>query len=306
MITSGDQKQNTHTGKVVSHVPGHDIIDCQNCGFLHVSPLPTEAELTKLYQQDFYQSEKPEYIAASEQDGAWHDIEYGLRLDLAHEHLGHAGKVLDIGCGPGNFLQVARKQGWDAYGIEPSSVAADHAKSLGLDVQTGFFPDDFNHEAGSFDFIHMSEVLEHVPSPTEVIQAAKQLLRPDGVLTISVPNDFSPLQMAAAKAVSADQWWVVPDHHLNYFTMDSLEKILRAQCLTCIDRTTNFPMELFLLMGQDYTADPAIGKQCHQLRKKFDQNLNQIDKDLLKKFYRHLAGINMGRLAIITAQNGSE
>ena len=65
-------------------------------------------------------------------------------------------------------------------------------------------------------------------------------------------------------------WWIAPPHHLNYFDFDSLEALLVRLGLRPVERLTSFPMEAFLLMGDDYVADPALGRACHAKRMNFD------------------------------------
>ena len=69
-------------------------------------------------------------------------------------------------------------------------------------------------------------MLEHVPYSTETLLLAREMLEPGGVLCVNVPNDFSPLQVAARVASGLPEWWVSPKRHLNYFDFDSLSDLL--------------------------------------------------------------------------------
>lgn len=291
-----------HKGTVVQSCDGVDVIACQACGFRHVVPLPEPADLKEFYEETFYQDEKSRYLSEAEEDFEWKQVEFQSRFDAAYAHLGgKPGRVLDIGCGPGDFLKVAESLGWDGVGIEPSPVAARYAGERGMTVTNAFFNADTAASLGTFDFIHMSEVLEHVGEPLSLISIAKTLLRPGGLLCVSVPNDFSPIQKAVVDTFEKPAWWVVPDHHLNYFDFDSLERLLANAGLNIVEKTTNFPMELFLLMGQDYTQDPSLGRQMHQWRKNLDINLAKADQTLPRTLYSALAKAGFGRLAIVFA-----
>ncbi len=285
------------------------IIDCAVCGYKHVKNMPSPEQLRKLYEEEFYQNDKQEYLKSSQEDTAWRNVEFEQRYKIIEERLGkksksHAQlKVLDIGSGPGDFLVCGMKAGWDCVGIEPSLAAAQFAKDRGLKIINGFFDADITDTLGLFDFVHMSEVLEHVPNPIQILELAKKLLRPNGILCVSVPNDFSAIQKALIKTNAYKPWWVVPEHHLNYFNFDTVAKLLEKTGLSVFEKTTNFPMELFLLMGQNYTEDPSLGKKMHIQRKEFDLNLSQHAPELQKAFYNSLANVGMGRLAIVFAQN---
>ncbi|MBV1901683.1 MAG: class I SAM-dependent methyltransferase, partial [Kordiimonadaceae bacterium] len=143
-----------------------------------------------------------------------------------------------------------------------------------------------------------SEVLEHVPNPAQILAWAWQLLEPGGVLCLSVPNDYNPMQKCLVDGAGHNPWWVVPDHHLNYFNFASLEKLLVRQGYEALQQTTNFPMELFLLMGQNYTQDETLGRKLHGWRKNFDVAIQGQDPQLLEDIYSGLAKAGVGRLVI--------
>ncbi len=94
------------------------------------------------------------------------------------------GKILDIGAGVGDFLQVCKNNGWQTTGIEPSDKAREIAKSKGV----AFVESTSVLENNSFDIITMWHVLEHVPNLEHQISELKRLLKPSGTLLIAVPN----------------------------------------------------------------------------------------------------------------------
>ncbi len=293
-----------HEGHALTAYDGGHVINCERCGFSHIVPLPSKADQRKFYAEEFYQKERTSYIEASTEDSQWLALGFTDRLNIAEKALpaDSQKRVLDIGCGPGDFLVAAKDNGWTVTGVEPSPIAASHAASRGVHVINDFFTSELAATMDKYDFIHLSEVLEHIENPIETLVIAMTLLADGGVLAISVPNDFNPLQQAVVKGRSDAPWWVVPDHHVNYFNFESLEKIVTAQGLVCFERLTNFPMEMFLLMGDDYTADPKLGKICHNKRKSFDLTLAENDAEARINLYKALAQAGLGRLAIIFAQ----
>jgi len=119
---------------------------------------------------------------------------------------------------------------------------------------------------------------------------------------INVPNDFSPLQIAGRAAVGAGEWWIAPPHHLNYFDFATLSNLLERLEFDIAERMTSFPMEAFLLMGDNYRADPAVGRASHAKRKKFDLSLEAAGlKETRRAFYRALAETGIGREAVVIA-----
>lgn len=293
-----------HEGKLIYSDADGDVIDCKQCGFKHMVPLPSYEQLKTFYEEEFYQAEKEDYLQKSVDERLWLDFEFGDRLARAEQTLGSSPTrtVLDIGTGPGGFLQVAKARNWVGLGIEPSDHAAGFARQSGLDVRTGFFDEKTAADMGQFDLVHMSEVLEHVPEPKKLLDLAITKIKPGGMIVVSVPNDFNPLQEAVVQQDGADRWWVVPDHHLNYFDFDSLEGLLQQAGLDVVNRSTNFPMEMFLLMGENYRGVPEVGKQCHAKRMTFDISLGQQKPDARRALYESLASAGLGRLAIVYAQ----
>jgi SAM-dependent methyltransferase len=296
-------RDGAHNGPRIAHAKNHDIIDCFACGFRHVLPLPDAASLEQEYREKYYADEKPNFIAHAGEDQDWFELAQNDRLAIFERLLGaDRRRLLDIGCGPGFFLKTAIARGWDAHGIEPSRQAAAHARTLGANITEGFFNAQSAPALGRFDVVNLTNVLEHVPDAAATLKRAASLLAPGGLLCAGVPNDFSPLQIAARGAVDVGEWWLAPPHHLNYFDFDSLEAALTRLGLTLAERTTSFPMEAFLMMGDNYVGDPALGRACHGKRKNFDQAFEKAGLTHLRRdFYKSLARLGMGREAVVIA-----
>jgi SAM-dependent methyltransferase len=106
-------------------------------------------------------------------------------------HYQGEGKLLDVGCGGGSHLYRFRNWGWKTFGVEPSEKGVKLAKELGLNVFHGeltdaCFPDDF------FDVIQLKDVLEHLVKPHMAMNEIKRILKPDGVVYITMPNTRGP------------------------------------------------------------------------------------------------------------------
>ena len=102
-----------------------------------------------------------------------------------------AGRLLDVGCGPGLLLDEARTAGYDVVGVELSREAAQHARdALGLDVHEVAL-EDFDDAVG-FDVVVLADVIEHVDDPVGAIARCADLLRPGGVCASSRPTRRRP------------------------------------------------------------------------------------------------------------------
>lgn len=295
-----------HEGPVIDRANGHDIIECIPCGFRHVVPLPGAETLAGLYRETYYADTKPSYLVHAREDAAWSALADADRLAAMEDLLAGEAKaplrLIEIGSGPGFFLAEAMRRGWNAIGFEPSAQAAAHARSLGATVREEFFTAAAAHDWGAVDAIHLNNVLEHVPDPARILSEAVACLGPNGVLCVSVPNDYNGLQRAV-RAAGTRPWWLAPPHHLNYFSFVSLERLLRRIGAEPQQRLTSFPMELFLLMGDDYVDDPSLGRACHKRRVRSDQTLEALDEgETRRRLYRALAEAGLGRDATVIAR----
>jgi SAM-dependent methyltransferase len=288
---------------VIATVDGYDVIECRACGFRHIDPLFTDAELKKFYEQEFYESERPDYCTRMEADKEWWMLRYHHYFGLLEAHApasdNNRRRILDIGSGPGYFLEAGRDRGWQVLGFEPSRIAADYTSARGLKVVNGFFTAAAAKEHGPFDAISLSMVLEHVRDPIGLIEEARSLLVPGGLLLLITPNDFNPLQMTLWKQLGFAPWWVNPKHHLNYFDTEAAGRFLKARRFDILHRENSYPLENFLLAGRNYIGNPALGRECHNERKTFETTLFRHDSARLKALAASWAAQGIGRECII-------
>ena len=110
-------------------------------------------------------------------------------LERARELTGEKGRVLDIGTGRGELLKMAREQGWECIGIEPSYSFAQYAASFsGAEVRNEPI-EQCNFPSSSFDVVILAAVLEHLYNPDATIKEIARILRPGGVVFVDVPNE---------------------------------------------------------------------------------------------------------------------
>ena len=300
---NSETEWNGHAGRIDGHANGMDIIACRACGFRHAVPLPDAAALAAEYAENYYNDAKPTYLEDARADQEWAKLVQHDRLDAITRVRGGApGVLVEIGSGPGFFLEEAVAKGWTAMGVEPSRRAAAFAEARGMTVYNGTIADAVAHGLPQADAVAATNVLEHLADPAGTLILAHGLLKPGGVLCLTIPNDFSPMQLAARDAKGQAPWWVAPPHHLNYFDFDSLEALVTRLGFTPVERLSSFPMEAFLMMGDDYVADPVLGRACHAKRKSFDLAFEAAGLgDTRRRFYGALASAGLGREATIVA-----
>lgn len=288
-------------------------------GHLEVWPRPSGESQRALYGGKFYEEDKSSYLADVERDRAYWDAIWTIRRNMIESALSGADaespssrrRILDVGASGGFLLDHFQQAGWSGYGIEPSGHAVRHARArFGLELFCGELLDYGTGSApgpeSGFDAIHCAQVLEHVLEPDACVARMAELLRPGGVAFIEVPNDFNFLQETARATQGKNAWWVAPDHHLNYFDATSLAALLARHGLVEVDRVASFPIEMFLLMGEDYVGHPEVGRACHARRMAFERALIESGRiDELARLYRALAQAGVGRTCGILARRAS-
>lgn len=295
------RKWQNHVGKVCDTVKGFEVIDCHHCGFKHLVPIPTAEELEQIYRHEYYSVEKPLYLERHREDLPWWNQVYDERYDLFEELLPDGvHRILDVGSGPGFFLLRGKERGWQTLGIEPSTQSAAHSRGMGLEIVEEFLDPQTAPRLGAFDVVHLSQVLEHIPNPVALLSLVQGLIRPAGLLCIIVPNDYNPVQQALRDACGYAPWWVAPPHHINFFDFDSLSGLMARCGFEVVHRDTTFPIDLFLLMGDNYVGDDALGRVCHGRRKALEMNLARAGMRALKQqLYQALAGLGLGREVVL-------
>lgn len=130
-----------------------------------------------------------------------------------------AGRILDVGCANGDFLKVARDRGWQVLGADPSAARAQ-VEAAGIEL-VGTTAQDAKVEDGSLDAVTFWDVLEHVTDPVADLARAVELLKPNGVLALTVPDSANFLAR-----VSGRRWfgYKTAGEHLQFFTGPSLVK----------------------------------------------------------------------------------
>ncbi|MCX6296856.1 MAG: class I SAM-dependent methyltransferase [Bacteroidetes bacterium] len=199
-----------------------NIVECESCGFKFTNPRPNESDLGQYYKSEEYVSHsntKKGFINSVYQTVR----KYTLlkKLQLVSKHF-KTGKILDIGCGTGEFLNTCKNAKWETFGIEPDDDARNMAiKNYGLDIRK---ESDLSGLAdSSFDVISMWHVLEHVPNLNERVEELKRLIKPTGMIIIAVPNCES------LDAKSYKELWAAYDvpRHLYHFIPKDIETLFQ-------------------------------------------------------------------------------
>lgn len=279
-------------------------------GFLRVNPLPSKGDLAAFYSSDYYQNPHGTYSEAySQVEVAHKKIRCSFLFRVATETLRESGKFLDVGCGEGYFLDAFSAQGWDVLGLDFSSfgITRFNPHLLRHFVEGDIYDscESLKEKHEKFDCVNLGNVLEHVLDPLGLLKSLNELLTENGILVITVPNDFSELQLFLENMGDiARRYWVnVPDH-LNYFTYESLWSLVSEAGLVPLEVFADFPIEWFLANeSSNYEKNSEVGKSAHSARVKLDSFItNRDDFTSVKNFWSALAHIGQGRTVTLLSK----
>jgi 2-polyprenyl-3-methyl-5-hydroxy-6-metoxy-1,4-benzoquinol methylase len=272
-------------------------------GFYQISPTPSLSEVTEFYANEFYSNEYKYFNDSSFEvqikdreflEGKWSDM-YDNFIEIK-KNIKAKTKLLDVGCGWAQALLFFKKKGLDCYGFDPAIEAVNYGIKKGLTIRHAGLEGMDVFEKEKFDIITLFNVLEHLANPEKALKEIKKIMMPNGILVIDVPNEFNAFQLAGRDTHSLKDWWVGPPNHLNYFSKDSLKKLLESLSFKVKICEASFPLEMFLLFGENYVENKNLGSICHRKRVTFETNLRKHKKKkVLKNFYRALAELNLGR-----------
>lgn len=201
---------------------GFDFVKCRHCGLLHVNP-----QLKAGVQDQIYRASKTAdhwiLLQKKQKEQAWNAEKKFMPAlrELARLRPEH-GKLLDVGCSIGQFLDLARADGWQAEGVELNSDACAVARSeYGLTVHNTKL-EDVGFPAASFDVITLWGIFEHLTDPNGMLRTIRGLLKPGGHVLFFVPNGHSLIVRMTREHNST----VSGRAHLWYFSPDTMTKIL--------------------------------------------------------------------------------
>ncbi|MCB0754155.1 MAG: class I SAM-dependent methyltransferase [Flavobacteriales bacterium] len=201
---------------------------CGSCGFVFCQPIPTQNELNAVYEgygRNDYLSELT--IQAYE------------RVLDTFEPYRKTNKLIDVGCGIGYFLEVAKRRGWEIYGTEFTEEAVKICEKKGASMQLGVL-NPSNYEAESFDVVCSFEVIEHINNPLEELGNFNKLLRKGGLVYCTTPN-FNAVERYQLGA----DWNVLGyPEHLSYYNPKTLK---------CVFSETGFKTKKVLATGVSIT-----------------------------------------------------
>lgn len=195
--------------KPVQGFEKHHLVKCGACSFVFCKPLPSKEELDEVYEG----YGRNDYLSDL-------TIQAYERILDTFEPYRKTNKLIDVGCGIGYFLEVAKKRGWEVYGTEFTEEAVNICEKKGASMQLGVL-NPSNYEAESFDVVCSFEVIEHINNPREELDNFHKLLRKGGLVYCTTPN-FNALER---HQLGADWNVTTYPEHLSYYTPKTLKRV---------------------------------------------------------------------------------
>lgn len=192
----------------------HHLVSCAACSHVFSNAIPSQEELNAFYNSDY---DRTTYFSPVTEK------RYNELLD-GFEKYRTTGKILDIGCGYGFFLETARKRGWQVYGTEVSDEACQICREKGIEMHCGKF-EESELETESFDIVVSFEVIEHLQNPVEIVQGIHKVLRKGGLCYVTTPNYNAYLRYKLKAKYDVIDY----PNHLSYFTSKTLKQLFETE-----------------------------------------------------------------------------
>ena len=205
------------------------LVQCASCNFVYTNPRPNEKQIGKYYQS-------ANYISHTDTNkGIINKVYHLVRKKTVADkvklvnRLHEKGKLLDIGCGTGVFLEHCKKQGWQTKGIEPDEGARTIAHNrLNVPIEKDFLTSYSNEK---FDIITLWHVLEHIHELNKTVEKIVSMMTTDAKVVIAVPN------IGSYDAQLYKNYWAAYDipKHLYHFTKKTLELLMSNYGLRLVE-----------------------------------------------------------------------
>ena len=242
----------------------HQLVRCRACGLLCIDPQPSREQIAALYAPaSGYQRHRLQ--ASNNRYAPFEDRRSRYLADVVDREHARRGALLDVGCGTGAFLHDMQKRGWKVCGLELGEHQVEHARTAhNLDVQAGAAEDaTARFAATSFDVITLWDVVEHLPSPRQVVTDLVTLLKPGGTLFLATPNEDG--WVARAHWQTIRRAWGVwphpePPRHLFQFSRTTIRKLCDAAGLAQIDVRHD---EIPLWYSAGFAGVPTMNEWLH-------------------------------------------
>ena len=210
-----DNLKNSYTQYVISErSPRYgQIVQCKRCALVYANPRDNASDIIHNYTMVKDENYFSEWSAR--------EAVFLRGLRLIEKYAVREGRLLDLGCFTGVFLNLVRKNNWSALGIEPSKWAVDYGRNrLNLKILQGTF-EDFEFDDEYFDVVTMWDVIEHISDPKLTLSLLNKKLKKGGILYLTTFNFDSIF-----RKLFGSKYWFFEQMHIYYFTPRTIRRML--------------------------------------------------------------------------------
>lgn len=191
---------------------------CRSCGLGVTSPFLGEKKLKAIYSSTYREEDSTRFFTPLERLISFVRVRRAKRV----ERYSKKGRILDVGCGRGDFPALMASRGWDAAGIElDERIERREAGTKGLHLRFGRL-EDVRYPEARFDAVTMWHVFEHMRDPVWVMRECRRVLRPDGLLMLAVPNADS----FQARLAGRNWFHLDPPFHFYHYTLENVKRLM--------------------------------------------------------------------------------
>lgn len=262
-----------------------DVVSCAECDSVYTPYSPWYSSAS--FYSGFYLNEEelspPEFVNTRLEE-----------ITAEFSTFRKNNRLLDIGCGAGNLLAAARKNGWDGQGLDVSASAVKHVRGLGFEVFEGELQ-DAAFPSQHFDVVTAAELLEHLIDPRPLLQEVARILRPGGLFWTTTPH----ARGLSGRMLGLKWRCIWPPEHLQLFSIRGLTKLLRDAGFRQlrIDTTGGNPMEIFHAMGAVKDAPKTVDQHFDRVTTSYRLN-ESLTKSRSRRVLKNTVNsfLNLSRL----------
>jgi len=244
---------------------GYQIVRCADCSLWYVNPQPTPEELSEFY-------------ALYDDGDQWRFREHGFNQGVrkAISRFATTGKLLDVGCGSGDFLACMRGAGFTVQGIEPSETGAAYARNtLGVEVFSGMLESYLkSSDRTTFNVVSLLNVLEHLLDPQAMLRELRELMEQNALLVVVVPDARFHDYVGKLRAFlgKPDPYWLEPPKGaLSGFKLPDHLSSFQPQTIAALLRRCNF--EILRIENAPIVLNPGVYRNFSKI---FVRSLGQL------------------------------
>ena len=243
---------------------------CRDCDVEFVFPQPSDEVLSSIYTESYFIGSEDEKTAQMVADIK--RATANLYLDVVTRVMnGQTSRLLEIGCGSGDFLIEASRRGFTVEGIEYSEHAAAVANSrLGEKPVVVGTPDTVEISPATYDIVAAFDVIEHLRDPKTSIEKFRLVLKPGGLIAIVTPSLDS-----WSRQLLGRHWMEYKREHITYFSERSLRRLLESAGFSSIEFVPNYKVLTYDYIARhfDHFPVPVLSTITHAVRRAIPEAL---------------------------------